>query len=58
VEVELADGVDAGRLLAALLAAGLTPRRFEQVTPSLHQIFVARVGAEAARVAARQDGAP
>jgi ABC-2 type transport system ATP-binding protein len=54
VEVELAHGATPERLLAALMAAGAPVRRFEVVTPSLHQIFVDRVGAEDAAVAARQ----
>jgi ABC-2 type transport system ATP-binding protein len=52
-EIKLADGVDAQRLLAVLVGAGVAVRRFEVVTPSLHQIFVDRVG-EAA-VAERRD---
>jgi ABC-2 type transport system ATP-binding protein len=52
-ELHLADGVTPPQLLAALVAAGAPLRRFEIVTPTLHQIFVERVGAEAA-VAARQ----
>jgi ABC-2 type transport system ATP-binding protein len=43
-EVKLADGVDSQKLLAALLGAGVGLRRFELVTPTLHQIFVDRVG--------------
>jgi ABC-2 type transport system ATP-binding protein len=53
-EVRLADGVAPPRLLAALVGASIGVRRFEVVVPTLHQIFVARVGAEAA-VAARKD---
>jgi ABC-2 type transport system ATP-binding protein len=53
-EVKLADGVPAQRLLAALVAADVGLRRFEVVTPTLHQIFVSRVGASAA-VAERRD---
>jgi ABC-2 type transport system ATP-binding protein len=53
-EVKLADGVDSQKLLAALLGAGVALRRFELVTPTLHQIFVERVGAAAA-VAERRD---
>jgi ABC-2 type transport system ATP-binding protein len=49
----LADGATPQQLLAALVAAGAPLRRFEIVVPTLHQIFVERVGAEAA-VAARQ----
>ncbi|HRC57616.1 MAG TPA: ATP-binding cassette domain-containing protein, partial [Kofleriaceae bacterium] len=40
--VELRSGVTSDALLAALLAAGGGLRRFEAVTPTLHQIFVAR----------------
>jgi ABC-2 type transport system ATP-binding protein len=54
-EVKLVDGVDAGRLLATLLGAGVAVRRFEVVVPTLHQIFVSRVGAAAA-VAERIEG--
>ncbi|MEZ4403778.1 MAG: ATP-binding cassette domain-containing protein [Kofleriaceae bacterium] len=57
VEVELAAGVAAGALLAALVGAGVGLRRFEVVTPSLHQIFVERVGRDAASVAARTEEA-
>jgi len=49
VEVDLADGASPDRLLAALVGAGVGLRRFEVVEPSLHQIFVDRVGAEQAR---------
>ena len=52
VEVKLVDGVDPQQLLAALVTAGVALRRFEIVTPTLHQIFVDKVGDEAA-VAAR-----
>ena len=51
-EVKLADGIAPERLLAALLAADVGVRRFEVVVPTLHQIFVEKVGAAAA-VAAR-----
>ena len=44
-EVELADGLDASALLARLVAAGARIQRFERVQPSLHQIFLRRVGA-------------
>jgi ABC-2 type transport system ATP-binding protein len=46
-EVKLADGATPQRLLAALVAAGVQLRRFEVVVPSLHQIFVGRVGSSA-----------
>jgi ABC-2 type transport system ATP-binding protein len=48
VEVEVASQSSPDELLAALVAAGTPIRRFELVEPSLHQIFVDRVGAEAA----------
>jgi ABC-2 type transport system ATP-binding protein len=53
VEVDLAAGADSQRLLAALLGANVRLRRFELVTPTLHQIFVERVGRDAAETAAR-----
>nr|HEX4314162.1 ATP-binding cassette domain-containing protein [Kofleriaceae bacterium] len=54
-EVRMADGVSPDKLLAALVGAGASVRRFEVVTPSLHDIFVSRVGREAA-IAVRHDG--
>jgi ABC-2 type transport system ATP-binding protein len=54
-EVQLAAGVEAQRLLLALVGAGVALRRFDVVTPSLHDIFVERVGREQAEVAARHD---
>jgi ABC-2 type transport system ATP-binding protein len=56
-EVKLADGVASQQLLAALVGAGVQLRRFELVVPTLHQIFVDRVGASAA-VAERRPEAP
>ncbi|HEX4451132.1 MAG TPA: ATP-binding cassette domain-containing protein [Kofleriaceae bacterium] len=53
-EVKLVDGVAPGKLLAALVGAQIDMRRFEVVVPTLHQIFVSKVGATAA-VAARKD---
>ncbi len=44
-EVELASNATAGDLLARLVAAGAQIQRFERVQPSLHQIFLKRVGA-------------
>jgi ABC-2 type transport system ATP-binding protein len=55
-EVRLADAATPQQLLAALVGAGAIVRRFEIVTPTLHQIFVDRVGASAA-VAERRPGA-
>jgi ABC-2 type transport system ATP-binding protein len=45
LEVELAPGADPQRLLRALVDAGAAVTRFELVQPSLHQIFLERVGA-------------
>ena len=44
-EVELAEGATAQRLLERLVGSGAQIRRFELVQPSLHQIFLQRVGA-------------
>lgn len=44
-EVELADGADPQELLRRVVAAGARVQRFELVQPSLHQIFLDRVGA-------------
>jgi ABC-2 type transport system ATP-binding protein len=57
VEVTLAEGVAADQLLSALVGAGAKLRRFEVVTPSLHDIFVSRVGRDNATVAARREEA-
>src|SRR4029077_10631093 len=46
-EVKLADGVTSQQLLAALVTRQVSFRRFEIVVPTLHQIFVDRVGASA-----------
>ena len=48
LEVRIAPGLAPDALLAALLAAGAGLRRFEVVAPTLHQIFVEKVGPEAA----------
>jgi len=55
LEVELASGVDSQALLAGLLGAGAALHRFEVVTPSLHQIFVERVGRHEAQIALRSE---
>jgi ABC-2 type transport system ATP-binding protein len=47
-EVKLAGGATSQQLLAALVSAGVSLQRFEVVVPTLHQIFVDRVGASAA----------
>jgi len=44
-EVELAHGADPQALLQRLVHAGAAVRRFELVQPSLHQIFLQKVGA-------------
>ncbi|HVX39386.1 MAG TPA: ATP-binding cassette domain-containing protein [Gemmatimonadaceae bacterium] len=44
-EIELAPDADAQVLLHRLIAAGASIQRFELVQPSLHQIFLQRVGA-------------
>jgi ABC-2 type transport system ATP-binding protein len=55
VEVELAAGATPAQLLAALVAAEASIVRFEIVVPTLHQIFVERVGVENAAVAAHTE---
>ena len=44
-EIELAPGADSQELLQRLVGAGARIERFELITPSLHQIFLDRVGA-------------
>ena len=44
-EIELADGGDAQELLRRIVQSGARIQRFELVQPSLHQIFLERVGA-------------
>ena len=44
-EVEMADGADPQALLQRIVGTGATVNRFEIVRPSLHQIFLERVGA-------------
>ncbi|MBC7894502.1 MAG: ATP-binding cassette domain-containing protein [Cytophagaceae bacterium] len=44
-EIELADGANAQELLRRLVDAGAVVQRFEKVQPSLHQIFLQKVGA-------------
>jgi ABC-2 type transport system ATP-binding protein len=44
-EIEMAPGADEQSLLHRLVGAGARVRRFERVQPSLHQIFLHRVGA-------------
>ncbi len=45
LEIELAAGAKAHELLAALVGAGAQIERFELVRPSLHRIFLEKVGA-------------
>lgn len=47
-EVKLAAGATPQQLLTALVHCGAQLRRFEVVVPTLHQIFVERVGVDAA----------
>lgn len=47
VEVLLADGADAQELLHRLVESGARITRFEQVEPSLHDIFLQQVGESA-----------
>jgi ABC-2 type transport system ATP-binding protein len=54
-EVKLADGVAPQQLLNALVGADVGLRRFEVVVPTLHQIFVAKVGAAAAVAERREE---
>jgi ABC-2 type transport system ATP-binding protein len=43
-EAELAQGAEPGALLAACIAAGAVPSRFDAAEPSLHEVFVAVAG--------------
>jgi ABC-2 type transport system ATP-binding protein len=45
-EVELTDGANPQTLLHRIVEAGATVNRFEIVRPSLHQIFLEKVGAK------------
>jgi ABC-2 type transport system ATP-binding protein len=45
LELELAAGASSGALLQRLVAAGASLQRFERVQPSLHRIFLEKVGA-------------
>jgi len=44
-EIELQPGADAQQLLRAIVGSGAIVKRFELIQPSLHQIFLERVGA-------------
>jgi len=45
-EVEMVDGADPQALLHRIVSTGATVNRFEIVRPSLHQIFLEKVGAK------------
>ena len=45
LEVEMADGADPQELLRRVVTAGASVQRFELIQPSLHQIFLDKVGA-------------
>jgi ABC-2 type transport system ATP-binding protein len=47
-EAVLAQGTEPGVLLAACMARGVTPTRFDASEPTLHEVFVAVVGGGAA----------
>jgi ABC-2 type transport system ATP-binding protein len=47
-EFEMTDGSEPREVMAALSRLGELPTRFERVQRSLHEIFVERVGAQAA----------
>jgi ABC-2 type transport system ATP-binding protein len=49
-ELELAPGADAQEVLRRVVATGAAIQRFELVLPSLHQIFLERVGARGVEV--------
>jgi ABC-2 type transport system ATP-binding protein len=44
-EIEMADGADPQVLLRRIVEAGAAVQRFEMIQPSLHQIFLEKVGA-------------
>jgi ABC-2 type transport system ATP-binding protein len=44
-EIELATGANPQDILKKVIATGASVRRFEMIAPSLHQIFLERVGA-------------
>jgi ABC-2 type transport system ATP-binding protein len=48
-EIELADGVDAQALLKALMESGAAITKFEQVEPSLNDIFIEQIGGSSER---------
>jgi ABC-2 type transport system ATP-binding protein len=46
-EIEMADGADPQVLLRRIVECGASVQRFEMIQPSLHQIFLEKVGATA-----------
>jgi ABC-2 type transport system ATP-binding protein len=46
-EIEMAPGADPQALLRRIVASGVSVQRFEMIQPSLHQIFLQKVGATA-----------
>src|SRR3954466_14828295 len=44
-EIEMAPGADPQALLRRIMASGASVQRFEMIQPSLHQIFLQKVGA-------------
>lgn len=44
IDVDLAEGADAQKLLTRLIASGATVSKFEKVEPSLNDIFIEQVG--------------
>ena len=56
LEVLMTEGADPQRLLRRLIAAGAVVERFELVQPSLHQIFLERVGAQGIEAGMQGDG--
>ncbi|HEY4058219.1 MAG TPA: ATP-binding cassette domain-containing protein [Kofleriaceae bacterium] len=57
MEVRPASGVATQQILSALVTAGVALRTFEVVVPSLHDIFVAKVGPQAAVAERVEEGA-
>jgi ABC-2 type transport system ATP-binding protein len=56
LEVELAATGDAQQLLRRIVETGAIVQRFERVQPSLHQIFLQRVGATGVEAGIGGDG--
>ena len=44
-EIEMAPGADPQQLLRRIVESGASVQRFEMIQPSLHQIFLEKVGA-------------